>query len=177
MEQKKKRLGELLVEAGVLTPGQLKTALGYQQTSGGRLAEVLCNLGLVSEPVLLQTLSRHIGIPYKRVGELKIPDEVLDTMPRELMVRHTVLPLARKVDKPWPKLLMAMSEPQNVKLIDELAFATGHTIVPVLALSRDIERAFRTNGVYGVKELARQLELEDSAEEEFVVVRDGSIFQ
>jgi type IV pilus assembly protein PilB len=177
MGNNRRRLGEVLVAAGVLTQSQLRTALAYQQTNGGRLAEVIILLGLASEQKLMQALSAQLGIPWKKVGDLRVPDAVLNLVPRPLIERHGVLPLQAKSGMPWPKLLVAMAEPQNLKLVDEIAFASGHSIYPVLASRPDLERAFRTNGIYGVKELARSLELDDvDAGEEFVVVRDGSIF-
>lgn len=177
MGNNRRRLGEVLVAAGVLTPGQLKTALAYQQNNGGRLAEVIITLGLASEQKLMYALSAQLGIPWKKVGDLKIPDAVLNLVPRPLIERHGVLPLQARSGTPWPKLLLAMSEPQNLKVIDEIKFASGHSIYPVLSSRQDLERAFRLNGIYGVKDLARQLELDEADPgEEFIVVRDGSIF-
>jgi len=177
MERKRQRLGERLVAAGVLTPSQVKTALGYQQNNGGRLAECIVLLGLASESQLMFTLSEQLGVPYRKVGDYKVLPAVLKLLPESLMVRKRVLPLAAKAAQPRPKLLLAMTEPQNLELIDEVAFATGHQIIPVLVSVPDLERSFRTNGIYGVKELARTLELDDAEPgEEFVVVRDGSIF-
>ncbi len=177
MERKqRRRLGELLVEAGVITPGQLKTALGFQQHNGGKLAEVIVQLGLASDSQLMFTLSEQLGVPYRKVGDYKVPEAVLKVMSPAMMQRNRVLPLALKAGHPRPKLLLAMTEPQNLPLIDELAFAIEHAIVPVLVSVPDLERAYRTNGIHGVKELARVVELDEDEHDEFVVVRDGSIF-
>src|SRR4051794_19782169 len=133
MERKqRRRLGELLVEGGILTEKQLKTALGYQRYNGGKLAEGIVQLGLAPGLQLMFTLSEQLGIPYRRVGDFKVAEGVARLIPAALIHKHRVLPLATKPAHPRPRLLVAMTDPQDLKVVDDLAFASGYAIVPVL---------------------------------------------
>jgi len=177
MERKRQRLGERLVAAGVLTPDQVRTALVHQQNQGGRLAEVLVTLGLAPEAQILFVLAEQLGVPYRRVGDHRVPPSVLKLLPEAMLLNKRLLPLGTRSAQPRPKLLLAMTEPQNLEWVDEVAFHTGHQVIPVLVSVPDLERAFHTHGIRSVQGQTRALELDESETgEEFVVVHDGSRF-
>src|SRR5215471_1920768 len=116
---KKLRIGEMLLEAGILTRQQLEEALNAQLIYGGKLGTNLVEHGFVTEEFLTSFLSKQFNIPAVEVRDLEgIPPSVIDMVPKELADRHKVIPFRK--DK--RRLDVALLDPMNVKAIDELAF-------------------------------------------------------
>ncbi len=137
------QLGELLVESGVLTAEQLTEALNHQQ-SGGRkllLGEVLQKLGLCSEEQIMEALSWGYNVPFARISPRVADPKVIDIIPREFLERHNVLPLYKVRDR----LTLAISEPTNVFLLEEIGRMTGCEVLLVCATSKDIKATLETH--------------------------------
>jgi type IV pilus assembly protein PilB len=137
------QLGELLVESGVLTAEQLTEALSHQQ-SGGRkllLGEVLQKLGLCSEEQIMEALSQGYNVPFARISPRVADPKVIDIIPREFLERHNVLPLYKIRDR----LALAISEPTNVFLLEEIGRMTGCEVMVVCATSKDIKATLETH--------------------------------
>jgi hypothetical protein len=143
----RRRLGELLVEQGRIDHGQVQAALAYQKRTHVNMGQALLDLGYVEEPVLLATLSRQLGVSYMELGDRIVPASILALVPPEVMRRRKVLPLALLSENRRGPLVVAMAEPGNMIHLDEVAFATGKAIRPVLASDRDVERALRRHGI------------------------------
>ncbi len=138
----KKRLGEMLLEAGVIDETQLQAALGHQRKWGGKLGQALQDLRLATEPQVVSALSRKFGYGTVDVAALaRTPqlESALKLVPRELAMRQTLLPIASDANS----ITVAMADPSNIAVVDELSFRTGRRIKIVLAGDREIAGAVR----------------------------------
>jgi Type II secretion system (T2SS), protein E, N-terminal domain len=138
----KKRLGEMLIEAGAIDETQLHAALGHQRKWGGKLGQALLDLKLVTEPQIVSALSRKFGYEIANVAGLaKTPqlEAVLKLVPRELALRQILLPIAGDSNS----ITVAMADPSNIAVVDELSFRTGRRIRIVLGGDREIAAAVR----------------------------------
>ncbi|MGB9846121.1 MAG: GspE/PulE family protein, partial [Desulfotomaculales bacterium] len=132
------RIGDLLVEAGLISAAQLQQALLAQRQTGERLGRVLVSLGFVTEQDILNTLEMQLGIPQINLAE-KLNIQLIRSLPEALLRRHKVVP----VKKEGNRLMVAMSDPLNVVAIDDLRLATGLEIDPVLAREQEIDDALQ----------------------------------
>jgi type IV pilus assembly protein PilB len=133
----RKKLGELLIEAGLLDETSLRTALNEQKRWGGTLGRTLVELKLVNENELVRTLSQQLNLPAVDLDRLDIPRAVIELLGGELAQQHNLVPFAQQ-----KKFLdVAMADPTNIGVIDELTIRTKLNIRPYLAGPRMIERA------------------------------------
>ena len=136
----KKRLGELLLDAGVIDEAQLQTALTHQRKWGGKLGQALVELKLASEPQIVAALSRKLGYEIVDVAALQWSpalEGALKLVPAEVSLRQTLLPVTSDA----ASVTVAMSDPSNIAVVDELAFRTGRRIKIALAGDRAIAAA------------------------------------
>jgi type IV pilus assembly protein PilB len=133
----RKRLGEILIQAGVLDDSKLRVALGEQRRWGGPLGRILVDLKLVSEEAMVQALSQQLNFPTVSLDQLKIRGEVLDLLPSELAEQHSAIPF----NVQGKFLDVAMADPTNLGIIDELRIRTRLNVRPYLAGPKSIERA------------------------------------
>jgi hypothetical protein len=138
MQQPTKRLGELLVEGGLITPSQLQSAVTHQKIARGRLGSNLVALGYISEEVLMDFLSRQTGVPQMDVRNIEVQDQILKLVPHRLADQFTVLPIGLKEPK---SLVLAMSDPSDLNAIDSARFASGLSIEPVVASHSALRKA------------------------------------
>ena len=136
------RLGEMLVLRGLITEPQLKEALEHQSHRGHRklLGEVLVDLKFVTEQQVLETLAEGYDVPFIS-GTARIADpRILEILPRTFLEEHKVLPLflVRSV------LTIAISEPSNLYLIEEIQRLTGHEVNIVAATAGEIEASLQS---------------------------------
>jgi hypothetical protein len=136
------RIGEMLVQLGRLDRTQLQAALAHQRQWGGRLGGAIVHLGFLGEPALLDALGQQLGVPFIEIGDRQIPPKVLALVPRKLAQARRVLPLELSADGARRGvLLVALGDPADLGLIDELAFVTGLRVKPALAGEEDLDRA------------------------------------
>lgn len=147
MQQPMKRLGELLVEGGLITPAQLQSAITHQKIARGRLGSNLVALGYISEEVLMDFLSHQTGVPQMDVRNIEVPPQVLKLVPHRLADQFTVLPITTQEPK---SLVLAMSDPSDLNAIDSARFASGLHIQPVVASHSALRKA--------ISDLYRRLE-------------------
>lgn len=138
------KLGQLLVARGWITVQQLTRALTTQQVVGGRLGTCLIEMDVISEDNLLKGLSEQHGVPAVSLDDLRgIPDEVLALLPDKLARRCRAVPF-RVVGS---RLDVAMLEPRNLALQDEIAFASGKRVMVHVAhelrIVEALERYYR----------------------------------
>src|SRR2546428_2526142 len=134
---KPSRLGDLLVAGGVITPQQLKKALDYQRSKGWRLGVCLIKLGYLTEDILHSVLTRQFGVSLVDLSTCDVEPEVVKLLPRECVVRYQVMPVRRSGNV----LSVAMNDPNDVLVLDDLRFRTGCKIDPLLAHESDIREA------------------------------------
>src|SRR5687768_10985919 len=131
------KLGEILVRENLVTPQQLREALDYQRTSGGRLGSNLVKLGIISDDVITAVLSRQYGVPSINIDLFQIDDEVVKLISQEVALKYTVLPIS----KVGATLTLAMADPTNVFATDDIKFMTGLNVEPVIASEASIQMA------------------------------------
>ncbi|MFQ5730792.1 MAG: GspE/PulE family protein [Planctomycetaceae bacterium] len=123
-------LGERLVRARIISPGELETALGQQKAEGRRIGEVLSELGFLDEPQLLPILSEQMDVPYVDLRDGLVDPAVVRLIPRVLAEEFVCLALFRV----RTTLTVAMADPQELAQIDRIEDITGLRVRPVLAL-------------------------------------------
>ncbi|HID22970.1 MAG TPA: type II/IV secretion system protein, partial [Planctomycetaceae bacterium] len=140
--QPRARLGDLLIERGYLNSDQLRSALQEQQASAGSklLGEVLIEQGYCTEEQVLECLAVEFGVPHVKLDSRLFDPKVFETIPREFIEKHTVLPLF----KIRSVLTVAVAEPTNVFLLDQLRDIARCDIQPVIASAKDIRRMVQT---------------------------------
>jgi len=143
--ERKKKLGELLMEAQDITQKQLEHALSEQRTNGKRLGETLIDLGYVTEVQMLHTLEQQMGVPFLSLSEVVLQDEALSAVPLFLAERYNVMPVRIEENR----IVLAMNDPTNFYAIDDVRMVSGMEVAPVLAEAKDIRAAINNN--YGVK--------------------------
>ncbi len=131
------KLGEILVRENLLTPEQLREALDYQRTHGGRLGYNLVKLGLVSDDMVTAVLSRQYGVPSVNLEMFDVDQAVIRLIPREVADKYSVLPLSRV----GATLTLAMVDPTNVFAMDDIKFMTGLNIEPVVVSEAGVQEA------------------------------------
>ena len=142
-----------MVETGVLTPEQLHEALVVQQKDGTKLGAILVEKGFVTEIRLLEFLSRQCGIDYVRLADMgEIPEENFKKVPESLARQHVLIPIGSRRNK----LIVAVADPLNVLVLDDLKLMLGMEIEAVLASESDILAAIDKH--YGVKTSEKALE-------------------
>lgn len=137
----RKRLGELLVDAGLIDDYQLRSALSHQQQWGGRLGKNLIELGLVGERELVAFLAKHFRLPAVDFSRIQITPDVLRSISPELARKHHVVPLFFGEEDGKKFVAMAMSNPTDLQALDELEFATGRKVRPAVSSDIAIEQA------------------------------------
>ncbi len=140
MSESKKRLGDFLVEAGLIDQFQLRSALSEQQKWGGRLGNHFVRLKFITEEKLIKFLSQQLKIQYADITKIKISPSSIELIPEEVATKHNILPLGIKVDGGKKTLFIATSDPTNLEAIDEIQFLTGYTVKPILAADTAISK-------------------------------------
>jgi len=140
--ENKMQLGQLLQARGVVTSEQIEKALAEQKDKGHRklLGELFVEMGYCTENQISAALAEAYGVPYAQVGPKICDAKVLEVLPREFLEEHTVLPLFKVYDV----LTVAVSEPTNVFLIDEIERVSGCKVQVVCATTKDIKATLQT---------------------------------
>jgi type IV pilus assembly protein PilB len=131
------RLGEMLVKEALITADQLREAVAYQKTHGGRLGSVMIKLGLVNDDEITGVLSRQYGVPSINLKYYEVDPSVIRLIPQDTAVRYQVVPLSRV----GSTLTIAMTDPTNVFAMDDIKFMTGFNIEPVVAPESAVNEA------------------------------------
>lgn len=126
------KVGEILVQAGIIDELQLAAALGEQTRWGRRLGMTLIKLGMVQEGHLVRALARQYDMPVASLAGKKIAPEVIALVPAKLAIEHSVVPLFVKKEGHKSQLFLGMEEPSDLGILDDLAFHTGMSIRPVM---------------------------------------------
>lgn len=136
IKARKLQLGQLLVHRGVLTDEQVSGALEYQRNAEGSplLGEVLLKLGLCTEDQILEALAEGCEVPFAHVSPKIADAKVIELLPRDFLEKHAVLPLFKIRNR----LVLAVTEPANVFMVEEVQRLTGLKVVIVCTTSKDI---------------------------------------
>jgi hypothetical protein len=156
------KLGEILKQAGIIDDFQLNSALSYQRHWGGRLGESLIKLGYLTEDKLQDFLARQFDLPQIELFGRRIAEDVLAYIPLEKAREFHVLAVERREISGTMHLVVAMTDPTNLMVIDSLQFMTGCRIKPALASDDAITSAIEK--YYG-PEVDEQEELDFALED------------
>ncbi|MFQ5703397.1 MAG: type IV-A pilus assembly ATPase PilB [Gemmatimonadales bacterium] len=157
------RLGDLLVREGLITREQLQQALAEQKGTGMRLGYTLVKLGFVEETEITKMLARQYRMPAVDLSRFEVDKRIVKIVPTEVAVKHTVLPLKRE----GRTLTVAMSDPTNMSVVDDLKFITRYDIFPVIAgeytLRMAIEKYYEQTDAQ-LQNILKDIEEEDELE-------------
>lgn len=134
-------IGQILVHGGAIDARQLRAGLDWQKRWGGRLGNALLHLGLVKESELVSALGKQFEIPVVDLAARDVPADVLLLVPARIVQGRGVLPLELLSECRRGPLLVATSDPLDVPAMDEVAFASGKLVRPVLASKSQLEVA------------------------------------
>ena len=140
--ENKMPLGQLLQAHGIVSAEQIEQALTEQKDKGHRklLGELLVEMGYCTENQISEALAEAYAVPYAQVGPKVCDPKALEILPREFLEEHIVLPLF-KVNE---TLTVAISEPTNVFLVDEIEHILGCKVQVVCATAKDINATLQT---------------------------------
>ena len=128
LRQRKVRLGDLLVQAGLISEGQLQLALQEQKRSGAKLGRAVVDLGFVSEQKLLEALSRQLEIPYVDLRQFKLDAALIQRLPETLARRFRAILLVEESDG----LLVGMGDPLDLYALDEMSRLLRQPLKPAV---------------------------------------------
>jgi type IV pilus assembly protein PilB len=136
-KQDRKRLGDLLLEVGVISKEQLEIALEAQRQTGEKLGEILISQGFVTQQDIIQVLEFQMGIPYVDLEKYNIDSAACLTISENLARRYGLIPISIKDGL----LTVAMSDPLNFFAIDDVKIYSGLDVQPVISTLKDIGSA------------------------------------
>jgi type IV pilus assembly protein PilB len=133
----RKKLGDILIEKGYLTPAELEYALQQQPNSGMRLGDLLVETGIITEEHLLDAISDRLAIPKLSLDSMVIDPMVIQRVPVEIARRYTLVPVFAIGNT----LTLAMADPLNIIAIDEIKYRTGCEVKRAVATISEIKKA------------------------------------
>jgi len=141
------KLGDLLVKAGLIDEHQLQSALGHQRRWGHKLGKCLIDLGFIEEAELLKFLSDRFKIKAVDLTKSVITEQTFAVVQEAIAKKYGVVPVFIK-EGPGNKktIILAMSDPTDLKVVDEIQFLTGHRVEPVLATESAIAKVLENYG-------------------------------
>ena len=136
MASLKDRLKEILIRDKLISSEDLERALKEQKKTGEELNRILITLNLIDEDTLTHVLSEGLGYPPINISRLKIDPEVVKIIPQEVALKYQIMPISLMGDH----LTLAMADPLNIFVIDNIKALTGYTINPIISRPKDLEK-------------------------------------
>jgi type IV pilus assembly protein PilB len=163
------RLGDLLIKEGLITREQLDKALAEQRASGTRLGYNLVKMGFVQETEITKMLARQYRMPAVDLARFEVDTKIVKMIPGDIALKHLVLPLKRE----GRVLTVAMADPTNMGVIDDLKFITRYDIFPVIAGEYTLRQALEKHYEQTDQQLDKLIEEMDAEGiEELEVVKE-----
>ena len=158
----KKRIGDILVEEGILTEEQLEEALKAAKAENKKIGEAITDLGFATEQDIAEALSSQLGFEYVNLSTVHIPDNVLSLINESVLRKHLMIPYAF-VPNTINQVKVAMVDPMDMSAIDDFSIVTNLLVVPSVATTRDILIALDryygdTETIKAAQEYARERE-------------------
>lgn len=134
------RLGDCLVQKGMITEEQLEQALAKQKETGSKIGETIVDLGFVSEMDIIDVLADQMGIEYVDVRKIKVDEDAARLLKEDFLRKNVLLPIG--YDELVPNVLrVAMSDPMDIIAIDDISIITNLQVEPVLSTKAQINMA------------------------------------
>jgi type IV pilus assembly protein PilB len=180
------RLGDLLIREGLITKDQLEKALQEQRANGTRLGYNLVKLGFVQETEITKMLARQYRMPAVDLARFEVDPKIVKMIPGDVALKHLVLPLKRE----GRTLTVAMADPTNLGVLDDLKFITRYDIFPVIAgeytlrtalekhyeqVDQQLDKLIEEIGEEGSEELEVVQEQEEDAAQQAQLVDDAPV--
>lgn len=160
------RLGDLLIDAGVISQEQLDTALKVQKEKHQRLGETLIGEGIITERQLVNALTMQLGVDFVDLGTTEIDPEMTKLVSKNLAKKYSVVPVRTLGDE----LYLAMADPLNFIATEEVKASSRKRVVPMIATQSGVDRAIsELYGTEGAKRAIREMQQESSREADYVV--------
>ncbi|MDE5820652.1 MAG: Flp pilus assembly complex ATPase component TadA [Lachnospiraceae bacterium] len=153
--RKKIRIGDMLVEAGVITPEDLQRGLELQKKSGRKLGETLVEEGIVSDETLATLLAEQLGMEMVDIQSISIPEDVLNLVPQHMLRSKKMIPYAIDPGN-MNVLLVAMADPMDFSAMDDISIITNYQVEPAIATQQSIMVAL--DRLYGGSDADEALE-------------------
>lgn len=172
---KRKRLGDILIESGEITPEQLKHALSIQKKTKQKLGEVFISEKILTESEILQVLEFQLGVPFLDLNSFQPDKKVVNLISESVARKHNIIPVEIKFNK----ILLAMSDPLDILAIDDVKIITGFDVQIAIASKNDIQNAI--NRYYDESEEAEKAvkefseELASQEQESSIEIDDGNV--
>jgi type IV pilus assembly protein PilB len=131
------KLGNFLVREGLITPEQLENALQEQKANGGMLGSNLVKMGYIEEAELMEFLSKQFGVPSTDPSKLDVDPEVIEMIPGNIVNKYRIVPISLE----GQTLTIAMVDPSNIFIIDDIKFLTRKNIRVTVATESSIKSA------------------------------------
>lgn len=150
IQKTRKRLGEILVEAGKLREEDIRKALTEQNKYGEKLGKVIVKMGLLSEKEIIDTVSKQLGIPITNLDKRELPEELIKLVPEDISKNYMVMPVERRFNV----LRLAMVDPLDIDAMDEVARIVRMEVEPCIVTEGEMKRALEK--YYGVKTIVEE---------------------
>ncbi|MGB9690977.1 MAG: GspE/PulE family protein, partial [Candidatus Sumerlaeaceae bacterium] len=157
-----RKLAEILVRDNIITQEELEKALEIQEKTGESLGSILIDNGFANEWEIAAAIGKQLNVPFITLSHYEIDQSILHSIPEELVRKYQIVP----VDKTGDTLTVALSDPSNIYLLDELRLLTNCKIVPVISFESDIREAIeRYYGAGGsaLDEMLKEISDEETA--------------
>jgi type IV pilus assembly protein PilB len=183
MEDEKSKIGQMLVEANLITEEQLKKALDFQKSLGGKLGHIIVKLGFIEDDVLTEFMAKQQGLEIADLEKLVLPENLVKRIPKDIIITHQVIPIAFKDGV----LTLATSDPTDYEAVEATQLATDYKVEFALATRSSIQKAINELFFSGKEEeeekpveeatrkeeLMRELEAAPSGREEEISATAG----
>ena len=146
------RIADVLIEDGLLLPNQLEEAVGIQQKEGGRLLKILTDRHFVTDQDMTVSMGRCLNTPLINLSKLRVPQEIMSLVPRDMAKANKLIPIARLNGK----LFVAMVDPTNVLAVDDVKRRVQLEIVPMIATEKAVSDTL-AGGVHNASNMSQVL--------------------
>ena len=144
MQRPRVRLGQLLLDAHLISAQQLEQVLAFQKTDGRKLGVLLVESGFVTDTQLAQVLSQQLAVPWVSLHHIDFSRELLAKVPREVAEKYSLVPIyVRQVRGQGDTLYVAMEDPINDEALKDCAASSGLPTRPMIASPTDIRTAIQ----------------------------------
>lgn len=159
MKRVKKRIGDILIESGLVTPEQIEFAISVKEPDE-KLGDTLIRIGYVTENQVMEALEIQLGVKKISLNDYKLNESILRLISEEYARENLVVPVTFEEGK----LVVAVADPLNYYVVDDLRLITGYNIKLVMAPKSEIETAI--SRYYGINRSLDQIILNYSEDEE-----------
>jgi type IV pilus assembly protein PilB len=166
-----RRLGEMLVKDTIISQEDLESAMKKQEDENISLGRIIVDMGLASEWEMAAAIGKQLNVPFITLSHYEIDRQVIESIPEDLVRKYKIVP----VDKTGDTLTVALADPSNIYLQDELRLLTKCKIIPVISFESDIMEAINHYYIGGDESGNFEEMLKDITDQDIEIVEDESV--